>query len=345
MNLITGHTGTSHVYAVDDAAVHRLLVGDGDYILPYGSRFSVTKTDAHTVSISDGYLMMQGRLACIRPGNDESMNFTDGQEGYYTLHIIAAQYTIDADGYESVELVDIPGGRGASSSIDDPVLQTGDINDGETHQFGLWRVIMNGLLVETMERLVEPLTVNPIQDIYDEISEMEGRVDTAISTMNTQAAETLANVEEEAEEAISGWQNFYYDRGSSFSLGSGVPCAGYITNNSKSILFTIPTRPIIAGSISISRLTMNVRLSTGGYPYVQSGTNYTQLNADTKTVYSGGAIQISGISAVTATRVNGGIRIRVDLSTALKRPDKKTAAINNTPVAVYVGDSSAFSVN
>lgn len=345
MNLITGHTGTSHVYAVDDAAVHRLLVGDGDYILPYGSRLYTTKTDAHKVSVADGYIMMQGRLACIRPGNNEEFDFTDGVEGQYTLHIIAAQYSVDADGIESVTLVDIPGGHGTTANIDDPVLQTGDINDGETHQFGLWRVIMNGLLVETIERLVEPLTVNPIQDIYDEIGEMEGRVDTAISTLNTQAAATLANVEEEAEEAISGWQNFYYDRGSSFTLGSGVPCGGYITSNSKSILFTIPTRPIIAGSISINKLTMNVRLSTGGYPYVQSGTKYTQLNADTKTVYSGGAIKISGISAVTATRVNGGIRIRIDLSTTLKRPDKKTAVINNTPVAVYVGDTTAFSVN
>lgn len=345
MNLITGHTGASHVYAVDDAAVNRLLVGDGDYVLPYGSRLYATKIDAHAVSVADGYLMMQGRLACIRPGNNELINFTDGQEGYYTLHIIAAQYMQDADGIETVELVDVPGGRSTTAEIADPELINGDINDGETHQMGLWRVIMNGLLITTIERIAEPLTINPIEDIYNDIANMESRVENAITTMNENAEQTLENIESDAETAITGWQNFYYDRGSSFTLGSGVPCAGYITNNSKAILFTIPTRPIIAGSISISKLTMNVRLSTGGYPYVQSGTNYTQLNADTKTVYSGGAINISGISAVTATRVNGGIRIRVDLSTTLKRPDKKTAAINNTPIAVYVGDTSAFSVN
>ena len=344
MNLITGHTGTSHVYAVDDAAVHRLLVGDGDYILPYGNRFAITKTDAHTVSISDGYLMMQGRLACIRPGNSESINFTNGAEGYYTLHVIAVQYSQDANGIESVKLVDVPGGRSTTSDITDPTLITGDINDGETHQFGIWRVVMNGLLIETMERMADPLTVNPIQDIYNDINAMETRVDTAISTLNERANETLSNVEETAQNAISGWENFYYDRGSSFSLGTGVPCAGYMTSSGKTLYFTIPTRPIIDGSITVNTLRMIIRLSTGGYPYVQSGTKYTQLNSDDKLVYSGGAIKISGISAVTASRVNGGIRVQVDFSTSLKRPDKKTSVLNNTPVSVYVGGESAFTV-
>lgn len=345
MNLITGHTGTSHVYAVDDAAVNRLLVGDGDYILPYGNRFAITKTDAHTVSISDGYLMMQGRLATIRTGSSESMNFTNGVEGYYTLHIIAAQYSQNAGGIESVELVDVPGGRSTSSTISDPTLITGSINDGETHQMGLWRILMNGLMIETMERMVDPLVVNPISDIYSRLNGMESSVANAITSMNSTAAQTLSNIEDSANEVISGWENFYYGRGSSFTLGTGVPCSGYITNSGKSIIFTIPTRPIIAGSISIGTLTMNVRLSTGGYPYVQSGTTYTQLNADTKTVYTGGAIKIAGISEITAARVNGGIRIRIDFSKALKRPDKKTSVLNNTPVAIYVGNTSAFSVN
>lgn len=344
MNLITGHTGASHVYAVDDAAVNRLLVGNGDYVLPYGSRLSATKIDAHAVSVSDGYLMMQGRLACIRPGANEVINFTDGQEGYYTLHIIAAQYMQDADGIETVELVDVPGGRSTTAEIADPELINGDVNDGETHQMGLWRIIMNGLLVETMERVSEPLTVNPIEDIYSDIANMESRVTSAITAMNENAETTLENIQNDAETRIAGWQNFYYDRGSSFSLETGIPCAGYITSSGKSLWFTIPTRPIISGSITVNTLNLILRLSTGGYPYVQSGTKYTQLNADDKTVYSGGQIKISGISSVTASRVDGGIRVNIQFATSLKRPDKKTSVLNNSPIAVYVGPDSSFTV-
>ena len=65
MEIITGRTGIKHVRAADDARIYRMLFGSGDYVLQDGSQLVAAKTGSNQITVSDGFLMSQGRLAGI----------------------------------------------------------------------------------------------------------------------------------------------------------------------------------------------------------------------------------------------------------------------------------------
>lgn len=169
MEIITGRTGTDHVYAADDAELYRMFIGSGDYVFRTGNQFNATMYGAYTIRVSDGSLMMQGRLAKIRPtdGYDE-LQFDVGITGYRRADLVVAEYrkTVTtheeevevegkttivevADEFEDVSLVVIKGANNTGTYIT-PTYATGDIDRGEVHQVPLWEVRFNGVNFESL---------------------------------------------------------------------------------------------------------------------------------------------------------------------------------------------------
>lgn len=93
MELITGKTGVPHVYATDDAELYRLFLGDGAYVLPTGNKLNATMNGASSVRVFDGSIIMQGRLAKIRPttGFDE-LSLAAGVVGQKRVDLVVAEY-------------------------------------------------------------------------------------------------------------------------------------------------------------------------------------------------------------------------------------------------------------
>lgn len=93
MELITGKTGVPHVYAADDAELYRLFLGDGAYVLPTGNKLNATMNGASSVRVFDGSIIMQGRLAKIRPttGFDE-LSLAAGVIGQKRVDLVVAEY-------------------------------------------------------------------------------------------------------------------------------------------------------------------------------------------------------------------------------------------------------------
>ena len=93
MELITGKTGAPHVYAADDAELYRLFLGDGAYVLPTGNKLNATMNGASSVRVFDGSIIMQGRLAKIRPttGFDE-LSLAAGVVGQKRVDLVVAEY-------------------------------------------------------------------------------------------------------------------------------------------------------------------------------------------------------------------------------------------------------------
>lgn len=93
MELITGKTGVPHVYAADDAELYRLFLGDGVYVLPTGNKLNATMNGASSVRVFDGSIIMQGRLAKIRPttGFDE-LSLAAGVVGQKRVDLVVAEY-------------------------------------------------------------------------------------------------------------------------------------------------------------------------------------------------------------------------------------------------------------
>ena len=349
MKIITGHTGEPHVYAVDDAAVNKLLVGDGDFVLPYGNKLAATKTDAHTIVISDGYMITQGRLGTVRVGEEETFNLNGGTDGYNMAYFIVVEYSISQSGIESMTLKPIAGAKTTSSTPSDPTITTGDIDNGETHQVPLWRVILTGTTITKMERATTLLEVNPIDELYGDLNNMKSDVQDAIDNMNAEVETSITEIQTASKTAINNWRPFYHVKGDTFNLKEYMCLGGQLTTSSTEIDFVVPTKPIVTGTtVSVVNLYGDMRISTGGYPFVKNGNSYHQLswsNAGTYPIVANGQIKIAGVNSVKAWIVDGGILVQIMLKEPLRQPNKTSIAINNTPCALYLRTDTSFTIS
>lgn len=208
MEIITGRTGQPHVYAADDAEIYRLFLGDGDFLLTTGNKLQATMNGTTEVRVADGSLMMQGRLAKIRPTDGyDTVTLDIGTVGYKRVDLVVAEYKqttvttqeeiegelVDVvDKFDSVELKVVKGTPNVSEYVE-PDITTGDIDNGETHQVKLWAVQLDGINFNALidHRII--LDTTPIQ--------------TALSYANSAVAqirESLADFEEEIVQGLRG---------------------------------------------------------------------------------------------------------------------------------------------
>ena len=220
MELITGRTGQQHVYAIDDAEIYKMFLGSGDFILPTGNQLSASMVGANTVRVFDGSIMMQGRLAKIRPADGyDTLTLDNGTAGYKRVDLIVAEYSqydveevIEMDSgpvpvtetYEQVILKVVKGSLDAAQYIE-PSITTGNIDAGDTHQVKLFAVQLDGINFNALIDYRVMLTTNPIDplldtvngefaNIWEQIQTTEGNVYSYINTLNTGALDRFSGI-------------------------------------------------------------------------------------------------------------------------------------------------------
>lgn len=152
MRIITGYTGEKHITPADDAGLIKGILGSGDYVMPTGNQFKATIQSNTEIKIADGDLVMQGRHARIDSG-EESLTIENGSQGMMRNDLVVARYTKDVStSVEAINLVVIKGTE-TSGTAADPTYNTGDIDSGETRDFPLYRVKINGISIESVEQL------------------------------------------------------------------------------------------------------------------------------------------------------------------------------------------------
>lgn len=160
MKIITGYTGTKHITAADDAGLMKGILGADDYVLNAGNTFEATMTSSTEIQIASGELVMQGRHARIDSGY-ETLTIDNGTQGTLRNDLVVARYSIDATtGIESIGLAVIKGTEIANSKTAvavDPVYNTGNIDSGETRDFPLYRIKLNEITVESVDKLFSPV--------------------------------------------------------------------------------------------------------------------------------------------------------------------------------------------
>ena len=152
LKIITGYTGEPHITPADDAGFHKAIFGDGDYVLNAGSQFAATIQSATEISIADGELIMQGRHARNDSGS-QTVTIANGSQGMYRNDLIVARYTKNSS-IESISLVVITG-TATSGTASDPAYNTGSIDKGEARDYPLYRVKLNGITIDKVEKLWE----------------------------------------------------------------------------------------------------------------------------------------------------------------------------------------------
>ncbi len=156
MKIVTGHTGEAHVTAVDDAMFNISVFGDGNWVLRTGDRLNYEIESNNKINIKSGDVMMQGRHGRIEKNKFDICTIENGSQAKRRHDIIAVRYEKDSGGIEGMSTVVVKGTPGEKGS--DPALKTGDINAGAAIcEMPLYRVVLNGLNIEKVERMTEVL--------------------------------------------------------------------------------------------------------------------------------------------------------------------------------------------
>lgn len=133
MKILTGSTGTNHITAADDGALHAAIVGDGQFVFELGSKFATTIVNSSTIQIADGEGLLQGRHFRTEPGATDTVTLADCAEGYNRNDLIGVQYS-NVAGTESVEWVVIQG-TDTTGDATDPSYDVGDLLSGGASAF------------------------------------------------------------------------------------------------------------------------------------------------------------------------------------------------------------------
>ena len=153
IHLVTGRAGTAHVTAADVGSLLAGTVGAGKYVLGTGDSFSAEIISNNLIKIRSGDLLNQGRHIRISNEDYEECEIENGSQGLKRHDLIVMRYRreIETD-IETAEVIVIKGTPSASPK--DPEYLNGNILAGDlTDDFLLYRVCLNGISIEKVERM------------------------------------------------------------------------------------------------------------------------------------------------------------------------------------------------
>lgn len=204
MQIITGKTGTNHVAAADDRALHAATFGIGNYVLNVGSKFNTTIETSNNIVIDSGDLVINGTHARIPHGETDTVIIENGTTGYNRIDLIVARYT-KTSGLESVELAVIKGETTSGTPTRPSYTEGNVLEDVEIAEMPLYAVQLAGVNVASITPLFTVST--GLDDVYrkgetytkDEVNSIEQELQTNINTAQSTANEATQKLSEHSE--------------------------------------------------------------------------------------------------------------------------------------------------
>ena len=154
-NLITGYAGKAHITSGGDGAVNAALFGKGRYVLDIGEHFSYEIISNNLIRIKSGYAINQGRKIELAVNDYEELTIDNGLQGVKRCDLIAITYEKNLEtGIETAVMNVIKGTSG--DDYLNPEHTVGNILNGDAKDdFLLYRVKINGLSIESVEKLFD----------------------------------------------------------------------------------------------------------------------------------------------------------------------------------------------
>ena len=173
LKAITINTDTAqdpHIYAIDDAEIFNSIIG-GEGVHNWEENFAAEIIDNNTVRIKSGVLNIQGHFA--RTGKEEYTDITI-ENGSQTLNrndLIVAEFRTDS-GIDNIGFKVIKGE--SSEYAEDPgYVQEELLSNGLVRQLPLYRVVINKLVLESLQPMFSPLpTLAQLTDMQEEIEQL-----------------------------------------------------------------------------------------------------------------------------------------------------------------------------
>ena len=155
ITIYTPDTESPHIYAEDDAQIHRALIGSSGITLA-DNQLLCTIVNDNKVRLASGLYSMQGYMLSVQSGTVEDFTIDSGSAGAYRHDLLVADFVRGggnvADTFE-FKIVKGTNATSAASAVD-PSLTQDDLTQGGSHrQETLYRVVLNGTTISAVERV------------------------------------------------------------------------------------------------------------------------------------------------------------------------------------------------
>ena len=155
ITIYTPDTETPHIYAEDDAQIHRALIGSSGITLA-DNQLVCTIVNDNTVRLASGLYSMQGYMLSVQAGTSQDLTIDSGSAGAYRHDLIVADFVRGGGNTADAFVFKIVKGTNATSAgaAADPVITQDDLRNGGSHrQEILYRVIISGTEISAVERV------------------------------------------------------------------------------------------------------------------------------------------------------------------------------------------------
>ena len=215
MEIITGCTGSPHVYAIDNAEIYKMILGTAEMVLPTANKLVAEMNGTNKVRVKAGSLIMQGRLAKTRAAEGYTeVSIDSGTLGYYREDLIVAEYytttetTTDESGNEvtwTKEHIDLKAVKGTpdASQYLEPAITTGDIDSGQINQMKLWAVKLNGINFDSLVDFRVLCTDTALNLVTEAMTGIPNIATKAIADVNAAVASGKTDITTAKDEAIA----------------------------------------------------------------------------------------------------------------------------------------------
>lgn len=156
---ITIYTPTSanaHIYAEDDAQIHRALFGSASGITLADNKLACSITSDNAVTLASGVFSNQGYMVAVVGGTTVELAVISGTAGAYRHDLLVAEFnrgggdTADTHEFKIIKGTD----AGTEAAAEDPTLTQNDlISGGNKRQEPLYRLYINGTTLAAVERI------------------------------------------------------------------------------------------------------------------------------------------------------------------------------------------------
>lgn len=163
LTIYTPASSDAHIYAEDEAQLNRARFG-GSGITQADNMLSCTIVNSNTVRLASGQYSMQGYMIAVTGGTTEDLTVDSGVAGAYRHDLVVAEFV--RGGGDVADLFTFKVIKGTEyatqSEAADPTLTQDDLTTGgNTRQEALFRLIINGETLASVERVA-----NYVGNIY-----------------------------------------------------------------------------------------------------------------------------------------------------------------------------------
>ena len=155
ITIYTPSSAAPHIYAEDDAQVHRALI-NGSGISFADGMLACTIVNDNTVRLASGLYSMQGYLISVPNGTVEELSINSGTAGSYRHDLIVADFERGGGNTADTFTIHVIQGEVATSAgaADDPTLANDDLTIGGSHrQEALYRIVISGTTISEVVRV------------------------------------------------------------------------------------------------------------------------------------------------------------------------------------------------